>query len=87
MESHILKVGGKHFRCSCGCNVFHDVGVKGLYICNACSSQYANEDYEELSCIDAIDSMPEEEFCSYFEGLSKSKQVDALKRYVAKNKY
>lgn len=43
----LLTVGGKNFRCSCGCNVFHKGDVKGLWICNACQTEYADETYQE----------------------------------------
>jgi len=37
----LLKVEGKPFRCSCGCNVFHHpTNDADLYECNACGTQY-----------------------------------------------
>lgn len=46
MENSMLKVGGQHFRCACGANVFHK-GVKpGLWICNGCGTEYADETYD-----------------------------------------
>ena len=44
--SSILNVGGKSFRCSCGCNVFHEGDEKGLWVCNACKTEYADETYQ-----------------------------------------
>jgi hypothetical protein len=45
----LLKVAGKPFRCSCGCNVFHhpkpDEGEEvddDIYICNACETEYSS---------------------------------------------
>lgn len=49
----MLKIKGKHFRCSCGCNVFGDyvndkmskLLYKGeaMYKCNACGEIYAGD--------------------------------------------
>lgn len=40
----ILRVAGKRFRCSCGCNVFqHPEGEPTVYRCNACGTQYEGE--------------------------------------------
>lgn len=40
----VVKIGGKQFRCECGCNVFHhpsDVDDKeNTYECNACKALY-----------------------------------------------
>ena len=37
----LLKVGGKPFRCECGCNVFHHPGTDAdEYCCNACGSRF-----------------------------------------------
>jgi hypothetical protein len=41
----ILKVGGKFFRCECGCNVFHHPGTDSdEYQCNACPAKYYSEE-------------------------------------------
>jgi hypothetical protein len=41
-ENFIVRVGGKLFRCDCGCNVFHKPkrGYMHLYECNGCGSRY-----------------------------------------------
>lgn len=44
--SSILNVGGKSFRCGCGCNVFHEGDEKGLWVCNACKAEYLDETYQ-----------------------------------------
>jgi len=37
----LLKVAGKPFRCSCGCNVFHHPpNNSDVYACNACDLCY-----------------------------------------------
>ena len=47
-ESNIvLRVGGKMFRCPCGCNVFHTTEENlEWYVCNACGLTYEGEDVE-----------------------------------------
>lgn len=45
MDNHMLTVGGKSFRCECGCNVFHKGKYKGLWICNGCGTEYGDETY------------------------------------------
>jgi hypothetical protein len=42
LHNFILRVGGKPYRCACGCNVFHkpDREDLGLYQCNACEQQF-----------------------------------------------
>ncbi len=37
-----VRIEGKHYRCLCGCNVFHhpDKNDKNLYKCNACGQQF-----------------------------------------------
>ena len=42
IEQFTLKVGGKPFRCSCGCNVFHkpDRRRLDLFECNACGTWF-----------------------------------------------
>lgn len=62
MENSMLKVGGQHFRCACGANVFHK-GVKpGLWICNGCGTEYADETYDNRkSNADRIRTMSDEE--------------------------
>lgn len=43
-QSVMLTVGGKPFRCQCGCNVLHRLsGERDLYACNACEIQYEGE--------------------------------------------
>lgn len=40
----MVKISGKSFRCSCGCNVFrHFEGDPKLYQCNACEVLYRGE--------------------------------------------
>ena len=40
-ESVMVKIGGKTFRCHCGCNVFHHPkDLPDVYECNACNTQY-----------------------------------------------
>ena len=41
----ILKVAGKPFHCSCGCNVFRklDPDHPNDYTCNACRAVYTSE--------------------------------------------
>jgi len=38
----LLKVAGKSFRCSCGCNIFQklDPDNENEYTCNACHATY-----------------------------------------------
>lgn len=37
----MLRVAGKRFRCSCGCNVFqHPEGEPDIYRCNSCNKEY-----------------------------------------------
>jgi predicted SprT family Zn-dependent metalloprotease len=42
LHNFTLRVGGKPYRCACGCNVFHkpDREDLGLYQCNACEQQF-----------------------------------------------
>lgn len=43
----ILKVGGKPFRCECGCNVFrkpHPITDPRQYKCNSCNALYRSEE-------------------------------------------
>lgn len=42
LHNFILKVGGKSYRCDCGCNVFHKPDRKrlDLYQCNACEQRF-----------------------------------------------
>lgn len=47
VDSSILKVDGKDFRCSeCGCKLFHKGELKGEWICNGCGRSYGDETYE-----------------------------------------
>lgn len=41
-EQVMPKVGGKSFRCDCGCNVFTKIG-EYRYECNACTARYQGE--------------------------------------------
>lgn len=45
LKNVLLTVAGKHFRCSCGCNVFNkpDSQKPELYRCNACNMEYSAE--------------------------------------------
>jgi hypothetical protein len=48
LHQFMLKVGGSHFRCECGCNVFHkpdDTDLE-LYECNSCGNWYRASDGE-----------------------------------------
>jgi hypothetical protein len=37
----VLRVGGKPYRCECGCNVFHHPNTRAdLYTCNACGCTF-----------------------------------------------
>ena len=49
LHNFTVKVGGKPFRCSCGCNVFHkpDETRQHIYQCNACESWYSGDDGEK----------------------------------------
>lgn len=41
----LLIVNGQRFRCECGANVLHKGEKQGLWICNACGTEYVNETY------------------------------------------
>ena len=43
LHQFTLRVGGKAFRCACGCNVFHKPNKENLdlFECNGCGEQYA----------------------------------------------
>lgn len=45
VQSFILTVDGKPFRCHCGANCFHkpDKNDLELYACNACNTWYHSE--------------------------------------------
>jgi len=45
IENFILRIGGRPYRCQCGCNVFHkpDRSHLDLYECNACKQQFEAE--------------------------------------------
>lgn len=45
----VLTVGGKAFRCECGCNVFHhpDDEDWSIYACNACRHEYVAQQGKE----------------------------------------
>ena len=40
-----LKIGGRNYRCKCGCNVFHkpDKGKLMVYRCNSCNYTFETE--------------------------------------------
>ncbi len=42
IENFMPRVGGKAFRCECGCNVFHKPDRKHpeIYECNGCEARY-----------------------------------------------
>ena len=45
-NNRMLWVGGKHFRCHCGCNVFSEYKTgdnKRIFECHACGSEYEGE--------------------------------------------
>lgn len=45
LKNFVLTVGGKPFRCSCGCNCFHkpDREDPDAYECNACETRYTSK--------------------------------------------
>lgn len=49
LENFILRVGGKGFRCRCGCNVFHKPDDTRMehYQCNGCGLAYDASDPTE----------------------------------------
>ena len=50
-EQVMPKVGGKSFRCDCGCNVFTKIGVY-RYKCNACRAIYQGEPEIKMKSLD-----------------------------------
>ena len=50
----LLKVGGKSFRCDCGCNVFHHIDDWDEYYCNSCGTGY-----ESICCKESYADLPE----------------------------
>lgn len=42
LENFMLRIGGKPYRCECGCNVFHKPDNKrlDLYECNGCEQRF-----------------------------------------------
>jgi len=42
LNEFMVRIGGKSYRCGCGCNVFHkpDKDDLDLYECNACGQQF-----------------------------------------------
>ena len=44
----LVMVNGKSFRCNCGCNVFHKGDIEGIWICNACYTEYTDETYDDF---------------------------------------
>jgi len=42
LENFMPRVGGKSFRCECGCNLFHkpDKMHQEIYECNGCGARY-----------------------------------------------
>ena len=62
MNDSMLKVGGKPFYCSCGANVFHKGNKPGLWVCNGCGTEYADETYDSRETnADCIRAMSDEE--------------------------
>lgn len=48
----ILKIGGRSFRCECGCNVFHHPGTDDdKFQCNSCGAIY---DTNRSECDDRV---------------------------------
>jgi hypothetical protein len=45
LENFMLKIGGKSYRCKCGCNVFHkpDDRRPDIYRCNSCDDTFETE--------------------------------------------
>lgn len=50
-EQVMPKVGGKSFRCDCGCNVFTKIG-EYRYRCNACRTAYQGEPEIKIKSLD-----------------------------------
>lgn len=50
-EQVMPKVGGKSFRCDCGCNVFTKIGDY-RYECNACTARYQGEPEYKMKSLD-----------------------------------
>lgn len=50
-EQVMPKVGGKSFRCDCGCNVFTKIG-EYRYECNACTARYQGEPEVKIKSLD-----------------------------------
>lgn len=68
MENSTLKVGGQHFRCICGANVFHKGAKPGLWICNGCGTEYTDETYDHRKTnANRIRAMSDEELAEFLE--------------------
>lgn len=66
MNDSMLKVGGKPFYCSCGANVFHKGNKPGLWVCNGCGTEYADETYDSRETnADRIRDMSDEELAVF----------------------
>jgi hypothetical protein len=49
-EQVMPKIGGKSFRCDCGCNVFTKIG-EYRYRCNACRIEYQGEPEQKIKSL------------------------------------
>lgn len=68
MNDSMLKVGGKPFYCSCGANVFHKGNKLGLWVCNGCGTEYADETYDSRETnADRIRAMSDEELAEFID--------------------
>ena len=68
MNDSMLKVGGKPFYCSCGANVFHKGNKPGLWVCNGCGTEYADETYDSRETnADRIRDMSDEELAEFLK--------------------
>ena len=71
MNDSMLKVGGKPFYCSCGANVFHKGNKPGLWVCNGCGTEYADETYDSRKTnADRIRRMSDEELVVFLDGFT-----------------
>ena len=45
LHQYILRIGGKPYRCECGCNVFHhpDKTKLDVFQCNSCRDRFRTE--------------------------------------------
>lgn len=43
-ESSFIVIGSKHFKCDCGCKLFHKKFIdETVYTCNCCNNDYQGE--------------------------------------------